>query len=404
MLLTSSMSVQVANECSNDGVLTVLDARVDYLPLLVASLPSADIVILDPAQDGVEQITTALKARRSLSSLHIVSHGSPGRLHLGDTQLSFETLDRYATQLRIWADILKDRDVLIYGCQVAEGALGYLFLQQLHQLIGANLAASERRVGRVGAQANWVLETQFGHIQTPLVFSKQLQASYPSNFETVNFSVNTNTLIESEGTPFSLNFSVDGAIPPGGSIVRLEGSIAQAINQWDLFQLSFTGLAGGLGEGIIDVSPAQDFSAFNIVITEPNASINFPIFNDFQDDSPQEIVWTVSPVSEGTTVSNGSATVTIYDDPSEVPAPIPEVSLTSDITTLVEDEGTEVTFTVSLSEPPPEGGIVVAIGTGKAFALGDFDIFPPPPQASATGGQLVGGFSDNSGFNFLVCK
>ena len=85
-----------------------------------------------------------------------------------------------------------------------------------------------------------------------------------------------------------------------------------------------------------------------------------------------------------------------------MPAPIPEVSLTSDITTLVEDEGTEVTFTVSLSESPPEGGIVVAIGTGKAFALGDFDIFPPPPQASATGGQLVGGFSDNSGFNFLV--
>ena len=84
------------------------------------------------------------------------------------------------------------------------------------------------------------------------------------------------------------------------------------------------------------------------------------------------------------------------------PAPTPEISLTSDITTLIEDEGTEVTFTLNLSEPPPADGLVVSIGTGKPFALGDFDVFPPPPQASATGGQLVTGFADNSGFDFRV--
>ena len=80
------------------------------------------------------------------------------------------------------------------------------------------------------------------------------------------------------------------------------------------------------------------------------------------------------------------------------------MSLTSDITTLVEDEGTEVTFTISLSEPPPPSGLLVDIGTGEIFALGDFDVFPPPPQASATGGQLVAGFPDNSGFTFAVLE
>ncbi|NJR69829.1 MAG: hypothetical protein HC771_15095 [Synechococcales cyanobacterium CRU_2_2] len=78
------------------------------------------------------------------------------------------------------------------------------------------------------------------------------------------------------------------------------------------------------------------------------------------------------------------------------------MSLTSDITTLVEDEGTEATLTITLSEPPPAGGLVVGIGTGKPFALGDFDIFPPPPQAAVTGGTLAAGFSDNSGFNFRI--
>ena len=120
----------------------------------------------------------------------------------------------------------------------------------------------------------------------------------------------------------------------------------------------------------------KDFSAFDVVITEPTASISLPVFNDFVDDSPDPYTWSISPVSPGTTVNNaGDTTTIIYDDPSQVPsppAPTPEISLTSDITTLIEDEGTEVTFTLNLSEPPPADGLVVSIGTGKPFALGGF--------------------------------
>jgi broad specificity phosphatase PhoE len=401
MLLTSSSPIRQTRGGSSCRPLVILDARVDDLHQLVYDLGSADVLVLDPATDGIEQITAALQARGAVPSLHIVSHGASAEVQLGKTRLNLETLERYAESLRTWAETLQGGDVLLYGCRVAEGALGYLFLQQLHQLTGANLAASEQRVGRVGHKRNWVLETRVGEVQTPLIFSGQLQASYSGRFETVNFSISTDRLIESEGTPFSFNFSVDGPIPPGGSVVRLEGSIPQAINQLNLFELELTGLAGQP----VDVSPGQDFSSFEVTIVEPNASISLPVFNDFQDDSPQEITWTVTPVSPGTTVNNGSATVTIFDDPSEVPStpppsPTPEITLTSDITTLVEDEGTEVTFTISLSEPPPANGLIVGIGTGKPFALGDFDVFPPPPQASATGGQLVGGFPDNSGFNF----
>ena len=134
----------------------------------------------------------------------------------------------------------------------------------------------------------------------------------------------------------------------------------------------------------------------------------------------QSLVWQISAVSGGT-VGNSTATVTIYDDPSEVPATPeppapeppspeppsptePEITLSADTTVLVESEGTEVTLTISLSSPPPEGGLQVSVETGKPFALGDFDIFPPPPQASTTGGALVRGFSDNSGFIFNVTE
>ncbi|MEL6762763.1 MAG: Ig-like domain-containing protein, partial [Cyanobacteria bacterium J06607_6] len=502
--MTSPTSTQLKGDRPTDQALVILDASVDYLPQLLADLSSVDWLVLDASADGITQITAALQARQSVSSLHIVSHGTAGGLQLGSSQLSLATISHYTQQLQTWATVLQGRDILLYGCQVAQGALGQLFLQQLHQLTGANLAASAQRVGQTADQTNWMLETQLGQVKTPLIFSETLQASYPGHFETVNFSVSTNTLIESEGTPFSFNFTVDGPIPPGGSVVRFEADRPNAISQWNLFALEFTGLAGQP----VDVSPNLDFSAFEVTIIAPTASVSLPVFNDFTPEGPDVYTWTASAVSPGTTVNPvGSTTTTIFDDPSQVAPPpppantapvadsdsyatdfdtaltidagngvlngdtdadgdaltaalisgpssgsvtlnsdgsftytpnagfsgddsftyqandgtddsspatvtvsvgappaLPEVSLTSDITTLVEDEGTEVTFTISLSEPPPASGLLVDIGTGETFALGDFDIFAPPPQASATGGQLVGGFPDNSGFTFAVLE
>ena len=381
--------------------LVVIDAAVPHLSTLLTDLDSqVNILLLTPEQDGVFAITKAIAAAPQLSSLHIVSHGTPGHLHLGGAQLSLETMGQYAASLQTWAEALQGQDILLYGCQVARGAMGHLFLQQLQQLTGANIAASERRVGRVGRHTHWTLDTQLGEVQTPLIFSEALQASYPGHFEpVVNFSLSTDTLIESEGTPFSFIFELSEPPPAGGTTVRFEADRPQAINQWDLFALTTTGIAGIP----VDVSPNEDFSAFEVTIVEQRATIDLPVFNDFIDDSPDPYTWTISPVSGGT-VGTSSASVTIYDDPSEVPVTppaVPEVSITSDVTTLVEDEGTEVTLTITLSEPP-EGAVLIDIGTGKPFALGDFDIFPPPPQAVATGGQLVAGNADNSGFRFAV--
>ncbi|MGB3300996.1 MAG: DUF4347 domain-containing protein, partial [Phormidesmis sp.] len=243
MLLTSSPPAPtvgaIEHSPKSKGAFVVLDSGVNYLPLLVSSLTHADVLVLDPDRDGIEQITAALSARQAVSSLHIVSHGTPGQLLLGNAQLDFESLGQYAEQLETWADKLQGKDVLLYGCQVAKGAMGYLFLQQLRQLTGANLAASEQRVGRMGDRANWSLNTRLGEVNTPLIFSQSLQASYPGHFDpVVDFSINTNTVIESEGTPVTFNFRLSEPPPEGGTVIRWEGSIPQAINQLDLFALT----------------------------------------------------------------------------------------------------------------------------------------------------------------------
>ncbi|MEM1370542.1 MAG: DUF4347 domain-containing protein, partial [Cyanobacteria bacterium P01_H01_bin.15] len=257
MLLTSPIVTESAGDRASDSAFLVLDARVDDLSLLLADLSSQDVLVLDPAIDGIAQITAALAARPTISSLHIVSHGAAGSLQLGSTQLHLGNLDRYAEQLQKWAPVLNGQDILLYGCQVAKGAMGHLFLQQLHQLTGANIAASSQKVGQVSIHQNWILETQVGDVVTPTVFSSELQQSYTAHFANVDFSATPDTLIESEGTPYTFNFKVDEAIPPGENVtVRIEGDRPQAANdELFLIDLKFGGLAGGLGTGIIDVSP-----------------------------------------------------------------------------------------------------------------------------------------------------
>ena len=150
MILTLSAPTEsvafTGNRKASHEALVVLDSGIDYLPFLASSLPCANILILNPEQDGIEQITKAIATRDSISSLHIISHGTPGQLLLGNSKLNFDSVGRYASQLTAWADKLAGKDLLLYGCQVAKGAMGYLFLQQLRQLTGANLAASENRV------------------------------------------------------------------------------------------------------------------------------------------------------------------------------------------------------------------------------------------------------------------
>ncbi|MEQ9484847.1 DUF4347 domain-containing protein, partial [Coleofasciculus sp. F4-SAH-05] len=68
--------------------LVVIDSAVaDYQSLLKGVTPDALVIILNRHQDGVEQITTALQHHKTIKTLDIVAHGSPGCLSLGNTQL-----------------------------------------------------------------------------------------------------------------------------------------------------------------------------------------------------------------------------------------------------------------------------------------------------------------------------
>jgi Ca2+-binding RTX toxin-like protein len=197
---SSKFATSVSQPFASRKVLVAIDANVEDLEILAAGvLESAQVVILHSNQDGIEQITEALRFYPGITSLHIVSHGSPGCLYLGNTQLNLATLERYAWDLQTWFAPSLDYGItpslLLYGCRVAEGQLGDEFVRSLHQLTGTDIAASTTNTGSKALQGNWELEVSVGSPQTSLAFEGILQEQYASVFASPGANNNSSKIL-----------------------------------------------------------------------------------------------------------------------------------------------------------------------------------------------------------------
>ena len=107
-----------------------------------------EVIVLNGEDDGVAALAAALAKRRGITALHIVSHGEPGALRLGSAVLSAATLPHYRTVLDdLAAALAPGADLLLYGCNTGQGAVGAKFLDLLAAATGANIAASRTRTG-----------------------------------------------------------------------------------------------------------------------------------------------------------------------------------------------------------------------------------------------------------------
>ncbi|MFN6449101.1 MAG: DUF4347 domain-containing protein [Nostoc sp. DedSLP05] len=168
-----------------------IDAFVSDAEILIEeTLPGIETIILSAQRDGVEQITEVLKQRHDIETVHIVSHGAPGCLYLGNSQLSVDNLKDYASELQSW--LRKNLNLLLYGCNVAAGDVGEEFLHQLHSLTDAKIAASAAKTGNASLEGNWNLEVTVGEILPQLAFSDRVIANYAGILAaTVSFNVSS---------------------------------------------------------------------------------------------------------------------------------------------------------------------------------------------------------------------
>ena len=136
-----------------------IDSIVNDSQTLINSLiPDAEVIVIEQQQDGILAITQILQERANLAAVYIVSHGSPGCVNLGNTQLSLNTLNKYARELKMWATALKGAPLMLHGCNVAAGEAGATFVEQLHLLTRMEILASAKLTDNAVLEDDWELE------------------------------------------------------------------------------------------------------------------------------------------------------------------------------------------------------------------------------------------------------
>lgn len=148
----------------------VFDSALPGFQELVSAIPANQrIIILDASSDGVQQLMRALANEFDLDAIHIFSHGSVGSITLGTAILNQASLGGYTEALAQIGSALNDSgDLLLYGCNVAQGDAGSQFMNSLAQFTGADVAASNDPTGAAALGGDWVLEQATGPIETAL--------------------------------------------------------------------------------------------------------------------------------------------------------------------------------------------------------------------------------------------
>ncbi|MFN5954198.1 MAG: DUF4347 domain-containing protein, partial [Dolichospermum sp.] len=134
----------------------------DYHTLQAGIIEGVKTVIISPEQNGIEQISQILQQHPHITTIHILSHGAPGCLYLGNSQLNLTNIHNYTQQLQQW----QPQNILLYGCNVASGDAGAEFIHKLHQITKATISASTTKTGNAALGGNWQLEVSFPVTET----------------------------------------------------------------------------------------------------------------------------------------------------------------------------------------------------------------------------------------------
>jgi hypothetical protein len=87
--------------------------------------PEISLHLIRSDRDGLEQIANVLAGYDAVDAIHLFSHGAPGMLALGNAWITSDRLASYESAWSIFrSSLLPGADLLIYGCNVAEGDLG----------------------------------------------------------------------------------------------------------------------------------------------------------------------------------------------------------------------------------------------------------------------------------------
>ncbi|MEG4107674.1 DUF4347 domain-containing protein, partial [Microcoleus sp. S13_C5] len=248
-----------------------IDTQVENYQSLIAGVkPGTEVVVLDGNRDAIDQITEVLALRTNIDSIHIVSHGAPGSLQLGDVRFSLDDIECDRDSLQQWFSpqtdsINKNRpNILLYGCCVAAGETGKAFVKRLSELTGASVAASKNLTGSVAKGGDWELEVRTGEIETPLAFEAEVLAGYkyvlPTFDPATNFPITYSLRKVASG-----DFNKDGNLDLAFASTGVNRNVSIALGDG-------TGKFGAATN--VNTSPPSDLYTWSVAVADFNKDGN----------------------------------------------------------------------------------------------------------------------------------
>ncbi|WP_141400505.1 DUF4347 domain-containing protein [Magnetospirillum sp. 15-1] len=192
----------------------------DYKTLEAGIKVGIAIVEIGGGADGLAQMAAWAEANSGYDAIHVFSHGTQGTVILGSATLNSASLSDAATQAEL-AEIghaLKaGGDVLLYGCDVAQGDAGAALVSGLASATGADIAASTDNTGDAAHGGDWVLEKTSGTIDVSRIavdaYGELLTAPYSGTIDFGNAdggSITSDGDINYDGSVNSAAYSVGG--------------------------------------------------------------------------------------------------------------------------------------------------------------------------------------------------
>ncbi|QKQ26852.1 DUF4347 domain-containing protein [Candidatus Reidiella endopervernicosa] len=188
--MQNDVSLQSPVSDTEHHELLVIDAAVAERETLLKGLsPDVEVLLLGKGE-GLERIADSLKSRHGLDAIHLMSHGEPGRLLLGDAAIDQSNLNQHQTELTTIGAALKEQgDLLIYGCNVAKGKKGSAFVRQLAAATDADISASDDLTGASSLGGDWVFESTYA-VETRVALSDEAIAAYSETLVPVTITSN----------------------------------------------------------------------------------------------------------------------------------------------------------------------------------------------------------------------
>ena len=180
LLFQMSVFAQAQSKISNISAVgtevVFVDKSLPEIDVLLGSLrPGVKVEYLDTSTGIINSISSSLEKYSSISALHIVTHGSPGSIATTWDVLDEKVLKENFALIRKWSNSMQSgSEIMLYGCEIANGAIGERFIKTFSDLTSAKIAASINTTGSSSLGADWILEKQTAVISNAGCFTNNI--------------------------------------------------------------------------------------------------------------------------------------------------------------------------------------------------------------------------------------